>query len=158
MTIFLDEPSNLLTSIRSVPVSVQYKFRATHSTARPSGWLTLLIKTCTPNKGNQTNIKSVPLMKLKWLYLSCMPGVSWGPFIWSEVVRARRVTLPAELTLATVHLSWTLCQSQWRLGQSGPESLRTLVQRNGHPWCWPKGLQPMETRLRLVKKHCLRML
>ena len=52
-----------------------------------------------------------------------MPGVSWGPFIWSEVVRARRVTLPAELTLATVHLSWTLCQSQWRLGQSGPESL-----------------------------------
>ena len=53
-----------------------------------------------------------------------MPGVSWGPFIWSKVVRARRVTLPAELNLATVHLSWTLCQNQWHLGQSGPESLR----------------------------------
>ena len=53
-----------------------------------------------------------------------MPSGSWGPFIWSKVVRARRVTLPAELTLARVHLSWTLCQSQWRLGQSGPESLR----------------------------------
>ena len=34
------------------------------------------------------------------------------------------MTLPAELNLATVHLSSTLCQSQWRLGQSGPESLR----------------------------------
>ena len=39
-----------------------------------------------------------------------------------------------------------------------PKAFVTLVQRNGHPWCWPKGLQPLGTRLRLVKKHCLRML
>ena len=39
MRTFLDDPFNRLTSIRSVPVSVQYKFRATQSTASPSGCL-----------------------------------------------------------------------------------------------------------------------
>ena len=39
---FLDVPFSLLTSILSVPVSVQYKFRATQSTATPSGCLTSL--------------------------------------------------------------------------------------------------------------------
>ena len=42
MRTFLDMPFSLLTSILSVPVSVQYKFRATQSTATPSGCWTSL--------------------------------------------------------------------------------------------------------------------
>lgn len=42
MRTFLDEPFSRLTSILSVPVSVQYKFRAIQSTATPSGyWMSL---------------------------------------------------------------------------------------------------------------------
>lgn len=51
--IFLDEPLSLLTSIRSVPVSVQYKLRATQSTATPSGCLiSLVTTTCTSKERN----------------------------------------------------------------------------------------------------------
>ena len=53
MRTFLDEPLSLLTSILSVPVSVQYRFRATQSTATPSGCLTSKATiTCTSKQEN----------------------------------------------------------------------------------------------------------
>lgn len=38
MLTILASPLSLETSIRSIPVSVQYRFRATQSTAMPSGF------------------------------------------------------------------------------------------------------------------------